>query len=59
MEISIAGRTKMKIPKPKNQGDTSKPEQKDIQEHGSAETELDGILKRAPGRSFFYTVLFL
>lgn len=39
-EISIAGRTKMKIPKQKGkQGD----------EHGDPEAELNSILKQAPG----------
>lgn len=44
-EISIAGRTKMQIPKVKSNPEESKQEGKD---HGDAKDELNGILKRSP-----------
>lgn len=44
-EISIAGRTKMQIPKVKSDPEESKQEEKD---HGDAKAELNSILKRSP-----------
>lgn len=48
-EISIAGRTKMQIPKVKSDSGESKQEGED---HGAAKAELNSILKRSPSMFF-------